>query len=263
MCRKVLGERGSHIKIISKIENQEGLNNYDEILQATDGIMVARGDLGMEIPPEKVFLAQKMMIRKCNIIGKPVITATQMLESMCNNPRPTRAECTDVANAVLDGTDSVVSCCCCCGVGCGVGCGVCDVYASYVGRWSVLTCIFHFVQMLSGETAGGQYPLEAVTMMAHICREAESVIDYQSLYLAVSDCVLFWFDGGYRTRERSTPRWPTHCLFTVLCAFFCFFPLSTTQQLKQLNNSNNNRFVVPRFPTWDTWSRPKRLLLRP
>ena len=225
MCRKVLGERGSHIKIISKIENQEGLNNYDEILQATDGIMVARGDLGMEIPPEKVFLAQKMMIRKCNIIGKPVITATQMLESMCNNPRPTRAECTDVANAVLDGTDSVVSCCCCCGV----GCGVCDVYASYVGRWSVLTCIFHFVQMLSGETAGGQYPLEAVTMMAHICREAESVIDYQSLYLAVSDCVLFWFDGGYRARERSTPRWPTHCLFTVLCAFFCFFPLSTTQ----------------------------------
>lgn len=141
--RKILEDNhGEFIEIISKIENQEGIDNIAEIIKASDGIMVARGDLGVEVAPEEIPLVQKDLIRRCYLAGKPVITATQMLDSMMRNPRPTRAEVTDVANAIIDGTSAI---------------------------------------MLSGETAAGKYPEQAVKTMSKIATRIEASLDYDEM----------------------------------------------------------------------------------
>jgi pyruvate kinase len=140
--RKLIEDAGADISIIAKIENEAGVTHLDEILKVADGLMVARGDLGVEIPAEEVPIVQKRMIEKCNRVGKPVITATQMLDSMIRNPRPTRAEASDIANAIFDGTDAI---------------------------------------MLSGESAAGKYPVESVQTMARIAARSEEVLDYDAL----------------------------------------------------------------------------------
>ena len=141
--RRVLEEAGCKMGIISKIENEAGVDHIDDIIEVSDGIMVARGDLGVEIPAEEVPLVQKDIIARCNLAGKPVITATQMLESMMNSYRPTRAEASDVANSIMDGSDVI---------------------------------------MLSGETASGRYPLEAVETMARIAKRTEQSLDYEGIF---------------------------------------------------------------------------------
>ncbi|MDP2602313.1 MAG: pyruvate kinase [Deltaproteobacteria bacterium] len=149
-ARREIKKRGSSVPIIAKIEKHEALDNLDAILENVDGIMVARGDLGLEIAQERIPTVQKMMIRKANHLGKPVITATQMLRSMVWNPRPTRAEVADIANAILDGTDAL---------------------------------------MLSEETAAGDYPLEAIKIMAQVAEETEKILEPRQLFAGLKRTV--------------------------------------------------------------------------
>ncbi len=143
IIRNLIAKHGGHMEIIPKIENLAGVRNINDIIAVSDGIMIARGDLGVEIPAEDVPIIQKEIIKKCNSVGKPVIVATQMLESMTTNPRPTRAEVSDVGNAILDGADAI---------------------------------------MLSGETAGGKYPVESVSTMSRIAQRMEESLEYKEIF---------------------------------------------------------------------------------
>ena len=173
--RRIIEEMGANVHIIAKIESQEGIANLDDILQVADGLMVARGDLGVEIPVEQVPISQKEIIKKCNLLGKPVIVATQMLDSMIRQPRPTRAEASDVANAIWDGTDAI---------------------------------------MLSGETAAGHFPVEAVKMMDKIAQRTEKTfLDKQTTrhpHLNVAEAISFASYTIAKDLEAAAILTPTH-----------------------------------------------------
>ncbi|QLQ81709.1 hypothetical protein HG537_0F04700 [Torulaspora globosa] len=190
--REVLGEDGADIKIVVKIENQQGVNNFDEILKVTDAVMVARGDLGIEIPAPEVLAVQKKLIAKSNLAGKPVICATQMLESMTFNPRPTRAEVSDVGNAILDGADCV---------------------------------------MLSGETAKGNYPINAVTTMADTAVIAEQAIAYLP---------------NYDDLRNSTPK-PTSTSETIAAASVAAVFEQNAKAIIVLSTSGNTPRLVSKY----------------
>ena len=212
----VLAHGGANIQLIAKIENREGVNNIDEILELADGIMVARGDMGVEIPFEELPNIQKMLIKKCYMRGKKVITATQMLESMINNPRPTRAEISDVANAVFDGSSAI---------------------------------------MLSGETAAGKYPVEAVKTMAKIAEKAESGLDFKQRFNDITVNIKTVTDAISHSAVGASFDLDAHAIVTVTTSGYTsrkvsrFRPtcpiIGATTDVKVYNQLSLNWGVVP------------------